>query len=359
MTTVPIEEPSGMLEKALDFPSQIAKARNIMEHFDIPSETFHEINKVVYLGMGGSGIIGDFVRILLRNSRIPVFVSKGPIAPRFIDNKTLVIAVSYSGNTWETMAALDTCVSTNAKIVVITSSHSLVALCQTKKITAIRIPENGQTRASFGYLLIPVLDVLHKAGIITRIESDLSESLKVLQEIKTECTSDGLPNRNRAYGIALDFLKKFPIIYGENNFTDAIALRWKQLLNENSKAHCYCEIFPELLHNEIEAWHGSREHIQRNYSLVLLRDARYEIEIGIKEKVEATKELISDKGSTVVEVWTQGESELARLLSLNYLGDFVSIYLAIAKGMDPSDISNIKAIKRVGFVKRGNYFNEY
>ncbi len=353
MTTVPIEEPSGMLDKTLDFPSQIVRARAIIGRHDVSPETFQGINKIVYLGMGGSGIVGDFVRILLRNSGIPVFVSKGPIAPRFIDSKTLVIAVSYSGSTWETMAALDMCIPTNAKIIVITSSHNLAAICQTKKIMAIQVPENGQPRASFGYLLVPVLDMLSKAGIMKNIDSDLSESLTVLKKVKAECTSDNSPDTNRASRIALDFLKKFPVIYGENNFTDAIALRWKQQLNENSKAHCYVETFPELLHNEIESWQGDRQNIQRNYSLVLLRDARYEIEIGIREKVEATKKLITDKGSTVVEVWTQGESELARLLSLNYLGDFVSIYLALAKGVDPSDTSNIKAIKRVEFARWG------
>jgi glucose/mannose-6-phosphate isomerase len=301
--------------------------------------------------MGGSGVSGDFIRIILRNSNIPVYVCKDSVAPHYVDAKSLVIAASYSGKTWETLTALHSCISTGATVAVVTSSHELISLCKHKSIPAIQIPENGQARASFGYLLVSVLNILQKAGIISPIDSDISESVRILNKIRSECGPNASLKTNRAYTIALEFLKKLPIIYGESNFTDAVALRWKQLLNENSKAHCYCDNFPELLHNEIEVWHKPSRDVQ-SHSLLLLRDLMYEKETGIKEKVDATRRLVQDCGTSVFELWSEGESELARLLSLNYFGDFVSIYLAIARGIDPSDISNIQAIKKIGFAKR-------
>jgi glucose/mannose-6-phosphate isomerase len=196
---------------------------------------------------------------------------------------------------------------------------------------------------------------MEKLNIIEDIDSHIEESLAVLEQLKIECTSENPEQINEASEIALEFLKKFPVVYGEINFTDAIALRWKQQINENAKSHCYFEAFPELLHNEIEAWHGFQDQIHQNYSVVLLRDAKYEKEIGINLKVEATKMLIIEKGASVIEVWTRGESELARLLSLSYLGDFVSIYLAMAKGVNPTEIFKIKAIKQVEFTGVGDF----
>ncbi|MGH9922908.1 MAG: SIS domain-containing protein, partial [Nitrososphaerales archaeon] len=151
--------------------------------------------------------------------------------------------------------------------------------------------------------------------------------------------------KNPARSLASELLEKFPIIYGEYNFTDAVALRWKQMLNENAKTHCYCDIFPELLHNEIEAWDESENNDQK-YALILLRDSLYERETGLQERIAATKYIVEQK-SSISEIWSRGRSELARLLSLTYMGDLVSVYLAKAKGVDASKVRNIDLIKNL------------
>lgn len=346
LTTIPIQS-SGMLEKVLDFPSQIANSRYLTRYNSVPLEGLQEVNKIVFLGMGGSGVLGDSISILLRNLKMPVYVCKSSLAPSFVDNKSLVIAISYSGKTWETLNALHACLAGGAKVSVITSSEELLYTCKIKNIPAIQIPQNGQARASFGYLLVSTLYILYKAGIIGELEHDLAEAVRVLDEIKINSTSTS----SIAQSIAHEFLRTFPIIYGEHNFSDAAALRWKHQINENAKVHCYHDVFPELLHNEVEVWNTSAH--QREYSLVLLRDQRHEKEMGIKEKVDATKLLIAEN-TRVFEVWSQGESELARLLSLNYVGDFVSVYLALAKNIDAAATPNILRIKAVEVEQIGN-----
>jgi glucose/mannose-6-phosphate isomerase len=338
------------LEKIINFPDQIAEAYEYLKHF-MRHYQVETPSKIVVLGMGGSGIVGDFVRVILRNSKVPVHVCKSSVAPRYVDKDTLVIAITYSGNTKETTDALNACISYGAAIVVITSSPELQSICKQLMLTCILVSGNGHTRCSFGYLLLSVLSILQSAGIVAAgmIDQDILESVEMLKKVRNDCSPDREILNNQAMMLALALKDRFPIIYGESNFTDAIAQRWKQLLNENSKTQCQCEIFPELVHNEVEAWANDGSS-SKNYPLILLRDVVYEREVGWHEKFEVTKSLIESKNAEIYELWTSGISELARLLSLSYVGDFVSIYLAFAKGIDPSYIPNIEFVKKFGNV---------
>lgn len=352
MTIVPIEEKSGMLEKVISFQTQVAEAFALAKDLVLPS-SYSNISSILVLGMGGSGIVGDFLRVLLRNSSVPVYVSKHLFPPRFVNEKTLVFAVTYSGKTQETLVALEACIQYGAKIIGLTGSHRLKSIFDAIDIPNLRfieIPENGQTRASLGYLLVPLLCMLQNAGILRRANCDIMETMEVLKKIKNECSPDVPLKRNPARSLAFDLLDRFPIIYGEYNFTDAVAIRWKQQFNENSKVHCYYDLFPELLHNEIEAW-DAMGRIYENYALILLRDSIYEHEIGLQRKIRATEYMVQQKGCKIFEFWSRGRSELARLLSLSYLGDFASVYLAMAKGIDTSAVHNIEFMKRFEFVK--------
>lgn len=335
-----------MLEKIINFPDQIADAyeylNRFMHHYQVKTPS-----KIVILGMGGSGIVGDFVRVILRNSKVPVHVCKSSVPPRYIDRESLVIAITYSGKTKETTDALNACISYGSSIVVITSSRELQSYCKQSMLTCILVSGNGHSRSSFGYLLLPVLSVLQSAGVVpgSMIHQDILESVEILKKVRNDCSLQREILDNQAMMVALALKDRFPIIYGESNFTDAVAQRWKQLLNENSKTRCHCEIFPELLHNEVEAWSGDRSS-SKNYPLILLRDLVYEREVRWYEKLDATKSLVESKNAEIFELWTTGISELARLLSLSYVGDFVSIYLAMAKGIDPSCIPNIEFVKK-------------
>jgi glucose/mannose-6-phosphate isomerase len=339
LTIVPVEK-SDMLEKVINFPTQVSEAYGLSKDLDFPCSA----SNILLLGMGGSGIIGDYLRVMLRNSPLPVHVCKSPHIPAFVSKDTLVIAVTYSGKTLETLEAMERCMRVGARIVSFTSGQELKLYCDRKGIRCVSVPKNGQTRASLGYILIPVLSMLNNAGIIPRSSFDVRESVDVLNGIRDECKPDIPVKKNPARSLAMDLLDRFPVVYGQHNFTDVVALRWKQQFNENSKVHCYFDTFPELLHNEIEAW-DTEGSVYENYALVLLRDSISEREIGIQGKVRATKFIVQQKGSRMVEFWSRGRSELARLLSLTYIGDYSSVYLAIAKGVDPSLIQNIEFVK--------------
>lgn len=332
---------SDILGTVASFPSQVAEAFASAKDFVFPS-SFGKVSNIVVLGMGGSGIVGDFLRVLLRNSSIPVYVSKHSFPPCFVNENSLVLAITNSGKTQETLDALETCINFTTQIVAVTNDHELESRCGEKNVPCIMIPKNGHTRSSLGYLLVPLLCMLQNASILRKVNYDVMETIEVLNKIKKECSPDLPLRRNPARSLAFDLLDRFPVIYGEQNFTDAAAIRWKQLFNENSKVHCYYDLFPELLHNEIEAWDSST---YENYALIVLRDSIYEREIGLQGKIKATKSLVEQKGAKIFEFWSQGRSELARLLSLSYLGDFASVYLGIARGIDTSSVHNIELIK--------------
>ncbi len=330
-----------MLESVLAFPSQVNHAFTIAKSFTLD---YNKISDIVVLGMGGSGIVGNYLRVLLRNSSLAFHISKHSIPPKSIGKNTLVMAVTYSGKTRETLDALDTCVKAGANAILVTSRHELSLKRYEGKLPCITIPENGHSRTSLGYLLVPLLYLLQDANILKRVDRDIAETVEVLNQIKEECKPEVPLKKNPARSLASELLGRFPIIYGEYNFTDAVAMRWKHMLNENAKTHCYHDVFPELLHNEIEAWDEPESN--EKYALVLLRDSLYERETGLQERIAATKYIVQQK-SKIFELWSRGRSELARLLSLTYLGDLTSVYLAKAKGVDASKVRNIELLKNL------------
>jgi glucose/mannose-6-phosphate isomerase len=335
-----------MLQKVTEFPLQLAAAleQASANRFSVPSG---KISSVVVIGMGASGVVGDFVKVLLRDHAIPVHVHKNSILPAFVNEETLVISVTYSGKTRETLDALNSSLTSGAKNIVITSSGDLCGICTHKGIPCIQIPENGFPRATLGHMLVSVMDVLYRAGLTRSFEPDVREAITTLNDIKQQCGAEMPQKGNPARLLAHALVGRFPVIYGESGFTEVVAVRWKQQMSENAKAHCYFDVFPELLHNEIESWHLSDNGQVKEYALLLLRDALWERQTGMETKIDAAKRLAESKGAKVHDLWTRGKSDLARLLSLCYLGDYVSVYVALSRGIDPGPVHNIEQLKKV------------
>ncbi len=318
-----------MLDRVMNLHYQMLESLTLYNSI----KGYDGIDEVIIIGMGGSGIVGDFVKGIVGDSaRVRVVKSSNP--PRMSSN-TLAIGVTYSGNTRETLIAIRKAASYNAKTVLVTSNNdpNLKTLKNTQYIT---INGNGFSRASFGYMLTPVLFVLEKSGIVSNIRRDIKEAVDILCGIAKDRSK-------------IEYLKymmsKMLVVYSDE-FTQAAALRWKQMMNENAKLHCYYDIFPELLHNEIEAWYGDAS----DYTLVLLRDEIYEKSkehgYNLYDLINTTKELVRNKGVNVVELFSIGDSPLARLLSLSYIGDIMSVYLAYTSNIDPTKIPNIDYIKK-------------
>jgi glucose/mannose-6-phosphate isomerase len=337
-----------MLQKVIEFPSQLTSA---LEHSRADklslSTVSGKISGIVVVGMGASGVVGDFVKVLLRNAPIPVQVQKNFALPAFVNNETLVIAITYSGKTRETLEALNASIERGAKNLVVTSSFELGSYCLRKSIPCIQVPENGFPRATLGFMLVSVMDALHKLHVAGSLEADVKETIAILNEIKMQCGPEMPEKSNPARLLARALVGRFPVIYGESDFTDVVAVRWKQQMSENAKAHCYHDAFPELLHNEVESWHLSDNGQVKEYALLFLRDSVWESQTGMDGKIDAAKRLAEGKGAKVYDLWTRGKSELARLLSLCYVGDYVSVYVALSRGVDPGPVHNIEQMKKI------------
>ena len=314
---------SNMLKVIEEFPHQCKTALELPKGMSVSGK----INNIVVCGMGGSAIGGDLLRIYMHNSKIPVFIVRDYKVPNFVDENSLVFAVSYSGNTEETISAFEDASRKKAKIVAVTSGGQLAGMA--KKV--IKIPSGLQPRAALGYLFFPVLGVLVNSGIIDVKGKEIEEVLNILST-----TDDFRPVGER---IAKRIGQRTPIIYA-SELLSPVAYRWKTQFNENTKVAAFYHIFSEMNHNEIAGY----QNINKNdYIAIFIRDI-YDND-RIKKRMDVTKEIISIRVD-VGEVFTRGEHLLSRMFSGIYYGDFVSYYLAIANRTDPTPVTVIENLKK-------------
>ena len=312
----------NILQVIKDFPNQCREALSLPKGLSIP----HDIINIVVAGMGGSAIGGDLLKIYLSDTNIPVHVSRGYKLPNFVNENSLVFAVSYSGNTEETLSSLKDAKEKNAQIIGVTSDGKIAGEC--KKV--IKLPSGFQPRAALGFLFFPMLGVLHNSNIARVKNEDLNEMIEILKH--TDKFND------YAQKLAKKLKGKIPIIYASDAF-GAVAMRWKTQINENAKMPAFYNVFSEMNHNEIAGYEG----MDRNFTAVIIRDKH---DNGrIKKRMDVCKEIM-EANADVVEVETQGNSLLARMFSAIYLGDFVSYYLALWNRVDPGPVEVIEAMKR-------------
>ncbi|MBI2134609.1 bifunctional phosphoglucose/phosphomannose isomerase [Candidatus Woesearchaeota archaeon] len=317
-----VVDSQNMLGVIKDFPKQCREALALPKGLSVPGE----VKNIVVAGMGGSAIGGDLLRVYMQDSKIPVYVSRDYKVPSFVDSNSLVFAVSYSGNTEETLSSYYDAYEKKAKIIGITSGGKLGDECE----KVVKVPSGLQPRAALGYLFFPMLGILHNTGIAKVRNDDLNEVLEVLKNTKKfEEEGQQLSKKLR---------DKIPIIYASEAL-GPVAFRWKTQINENAKLPAFHNVFSEMNHNEIAGYQG----MDRKFAAVLLRDKNDRQ--GIKKRMDICKEIMEEK-MNVEEVQVQGRSLLARMLSAIYLGDFVSYYLAVWNRVDPTPVNIIENMKR-------------
>ena len=292
---------------------------------DIKIDT--KIRNIVIAGMGGSGIAGQILKSYL-GDKIPVHIVQDFSVPEFVDAYSLVFCVSYSGNTAETLSAFRTAVRRSAQIVVIASGGKLKELAKKTKKQMIDIPKNFPPRAALGYLFIPILVVLQNSGIIFDKTAEIKNMIDSLMHVQF---------KEKAQELALKIKDKIPVIYSSNKLK-SVALRWKEQLNENSKIHCFCNVFPELEHNEIMGY----ENLRGNFFVMILKDDDDRVEI--KDRMNVVKKIISEQ-CPVLDIVVKGDSLLTKIFSAIYLGDLTSFYLALLYETDPTPVDSIERVK--------------
>ena len=322
-------------------PDQFAEILN--QGVNLPKRYQREYHNIIVTGLGGSAIGGDILRTYsLNRARMPVLVNRDYDMPRFVNGDSLVLAVSYSGNTEETLSAYQQAVKQGATVIAVTSGGKLVEMANNDEVAVVKIPGGLSPRAATGYLFAPLALILEELGILQGASGDLEETIKVLLTVRSGIHPGvNLPD-NQARIVAKELKGNLPIIWGSSTRSEIAAMRWKTQINENAKTLAYFNIFPELNHNEIVGLEVPAELMNRMVVIILRDPGDHQ---RVQKRIQISKSIIQSKVKKIIEIDAQGESFLARFYSLAYIGDYASFYLALEYGINPTPVETIDYLK--------------
>ncbi|MGQ9533194.1 MAG: bifunctional phosphoglucose/phosphomannose isomerase [Desulfotomaculales bacterium] len=331
-----------MLGALYSLPEQCARAWELGRAAALPR--VYRVDDVMVTGLGGSAIGGDLLRTYAAAvASVPVVVNRDYVLPRHVGSHTLVFAVSYSGNTEETLSAYREAREKGAPVVAITTGGRLGALAEEDGVPLIVVPAGLAPRAATGYLFLPMLAVMSGLGLIAPVEEEVAEMVAVLTELRSRLEPGVPAAENPAKTLAWELLGNVPVVWGASGTTEVVAQRWKGQFNENAKIAAYWNAFPELNHNEIVGFEHPRQVLDHLY-LVILRDP--DDHPRVKKRMAITADLVRHRVSGLKEIEAAGRGRLARMYSLIYIGDYTSVYLAFLYGVDPGPVRVIDYLKQ-------------
>ena len=296
---------------------------------------FKDIDHVVFVGMGGSGTIGDMFSAILSKKDIHTSIVKGYLLPKTVDSNTLIVATSISGNTNETLTVLEESLKTDARIVAISSGGIMEEIAsKNNAISYFKIDQIHSPRASLFGFLYSTLNILQE--FIPIEKSSVLESISQLEILQKQISSANLTDKNPALELA-KWIDNIPIIYYPAGLRSA-AIRFKNSLQENAKTHVIAEDIIEACHNGIVAW-------EKPSNLKPLLIEGMDDYIKTRERWSILKEFFQSKNIGYKEVFSNEGSIITKLVCLVYYLDYVSIYRAILSKIDPSPVRPIEFIK--------------
>jgi len=334
-------DPGGMLEAVAKLPKDCAAgyARGI-EVDGLP--TPDGVTSVTVCGMGGSAVSGDVMRALFRERlAIPVEVVRSPVLPEYCGPHTLVICSSYSGDTAEALACFEEARSRGCRILPITSGGALGERAVEAGLAVVAVPGELPPRAALGHLAFGMLGALERTGLLPSLSSQVAECVRTLEELASHLGPDVRVPQNGAKELALRIQGCVPVVWGAEGLGSVAAARWKTQLNENAKTPAFWSSMPELDHNEVVGWTSGTGD---GFHVVALRHQDEHPDVAARFGLSL--EIAGEAGANTSEVRAVGLSPLSRLLSLVVHGDFMSVYLALARGVDPTPVEAIDRLKR-------------
>ncbi|MFC1631714.1 bifunctional phosphoglucose/phosphomannose isomerase [Candidatus Omnitrophota bacterium] len=326
------------------FPQHARLADQLGCDFDLPGD-FSGVRNIVFGGMGGSAIGAEIISCYLRNQLpVPVYVNRDYTLPNFVNRQSLVILESYSGNTEETLSIYAAAQKAKAKIIILTSGGKLRGLAEQDGHPYLLIPGGYPPRGALAFLCFPVLALLNKIGLIEDQKAQVLETITVLENLKTNSYDVDVPEKeNLAKQLAGELFNHFCVIYAGSENLGSVVTRWKGQLAENSKTLASSHTLPEMNHNEIVGWQYP-QGLLKQFIAVFLRDSADHPQV--QKRIAISKEILEKEGLIVKEINSSGSGLLARTFSLIYLGDFVSLYLAILNQEDPTPVKRIDYLKQ-------------
>lgn len=336
---------SDMLGYINALPDQLAGAWAAAQQSELPT-SLADVERVVICGMGGSAISGDLLAALVRGTcRIPVSVSREYGLPAFVQGEeTLVIAMSHSGGTEETISAAELAVERGTHLMAITTGGELARVVREGDGMVLAYTYPSQPRAALGWLYGLLIGAFSRLGLVGDLGGEVQEAIDLLKRGREALGAQQPAALNPAKRTAGQLVGRLPVIWGAGLLAP-VARRWQTQINEQAKALAYSDALPELDHNTVAAL-GFPEPLLRQLAVIDLVSLQHDHpRVAIRH--EATRGLLLRAGVMVDLISARGQSRLAQQMGMIQLGDYVSYYLAMAYGVDPTPIESIQQLKDI------------
>lgn len=331
----------NMLGHIQEFPAQCEKSWQDWQKIPLPAR-FIQAKSILICGMGGSAIGGGLVASIVPRSRVPIIVWRDYGIPGWVNKDTLVIAVSYSGDTEETLNCLKKAALKTDKFVTISSGGELESLSRKYKSVHFKIGYDSQPRAALGFQLISMLAIFDKLDLIEISDEDFREALLLLKGLQKKIDVNVPTPNNNAKLLAKKLEGKIPVIYGAGTLSE-VARRWKGEFNENAKTASYFEILPEVNHNAMVGLEFPKELKNKIFTIIL--ESKFDHPRNtFRENI--TLQILQRRRIPVETVRLEpAPTPLSELLQVIHFGDYVSYYLAIINEVSPTPVDIIGFLK--------------
>ncbi len=321
-----------MKQVILDFPKQFEIGAKAAENIKIEGD----FENIVICGVGGSALPGSLL-LDMADISVPVFIHRDYGLPKIASEKSLIVCISFSGNTEETVSAYQEAIEKNYKVIAICTGGKLKEMAQQNNLPVAIVPNDClQPRFGTGYLVSALTKILENCGMVANISQEV---LKIAKNLR--------PENFEAQGKALaeKLVSKIPIVYSSKQYK-TIARIWKIKLNENAKTMAFWNYFPELNHNEMVGYTRIKNQESRikNFYIIILKDN--EDNPKILKRMELTADLIKENRADVETIEMQGETKMEKIFNTLLLGDWVSYYLALTYGQDPTPVHIVEDFKK-------------
>lgn len=330
-------DPQNQFEVLVNYYKQIEFAWN--NKINLSDLKVKKFNKILVSGLGGSAISADLMQNYLGHEiNIPFMVNRNYILPSFVDENTLIVISSYSGNTEETISVFEKALELKLNIVCISTGGKIGKLAEENKIPVVKILAGYQPRYALGLSFFSLLLVFEELDIINKQEKFVNEIVKLWREKGSEYSKEN----NEAYKLAEKTVGKIPIIYSGADLTSSVGYRMKCQFNENSKLHAFHNVLPEMNHNEIVGWETYSNELLNGIIFNIIDNSYHP---QVIKRFEISSGLAAGKNIETVRLKSSHKEFKVRLMDLIYLSDWITYYTAILRGFDPSEIDFINSLK--------------
>lgn len=343
---------NDMYSKIFNMPNDIEYVIRVMERFEVPRSItiggrkieYERPDNIVLCGMGGSAIGGFILKDILWDLiDIPVEVVREYTPPNYVDERSLVILVSYSGNTEETLNCLLHSLKSGAMLFAITSDGILMKIAQRLSIPYYKVPKGYPPRAAIIHLTLPALYIVSKLlNTSTHLEK-IEDVVELLKELRRSIAKEVPLEENIAKVNAVKLMDVIPIIYSYRPYR-SIGYRFKTQLNENCKIHAFFEELPEMNHNGIMGWSPDVKYLKELFKVVLVRGRLESIEMY--HRIAFLEELLKELDIEYIDIRSSSTFLLGEVFELVMLLDMITYYLSVIRKVDPTPVFTIEKLKK-------------